>query len=63
MAGLSVSKPEPHSFRSLLSLKGRCAVVSGGSRGLGEAIVRRLAEAGAGIVITGRGRPPSERLP
>lgn len=51
MAGLSVSIPE--SFESLLSLKGRC----------GQAIVRRLAEAGAGVVIPGRGRPPSERLP
>ena len=61
MAGLSVSIPELRSFESLLSLEGRCAVVAGG--GLGEAIVRRLAEAGAGVVMPGRGRPPSERLP
>ncbi|MBT8340398.1 MAG: SDR family oxidoreductase [Desulfatitalea sp.] len=30
--------------------------MTGGSRGLGEAIVRRLAEAGAAVVLTGRGR-------
>jgi NAD(P)-dependent dehydrogenase (short-subunit alcohol dehydrogenase family) len=51
----SLSIPEPPAFDNLLSLKGRCAVVTGGSRGLGEAIVRRLSQAGAAIVLTGRG--------
>jgi NAD(P)-dependent dehydrogenase (short-subunit alcohol dehydrogenase family) len=37
-----------------VSLRGQCAVVIGGSRGLGEAIVKRLAEAGASVVFTGR---------
>jgi NAD(P)-dependent dehydrogenase (short-subunit alcohol dehydrogenase family) len=35
----------------LLSLAGRGAVVTGGARGLGKAIAKRLAEAGAKIVI------------
>jgi excisionase family DNA binding protein len=37
-----------------VSLRGQYAVVIGGSRGLGEAIVKRLAEAGASVVFTGR---------
>jgi NAD(P)-dependent dehydrogenase (short-subunit alcohol dehydrogenase family) len=44
MAEQTTTIPEPQPFDSLLSLKGRCAVVTGGSRGLGEA-----------IVLTGRG--------
>jgi len=35
----------------LISLSGKTAIVTGGSRGLGVAIVNRLAEAGAQVVI------------
>jgi NAD(P)-dependent dehydrogenase (short-subunit alcohol dehydrogenase family) len=35
----------------LISLHGRTAVITGGGRGIGEAIARRLAEAGANLVI------------
>jgi NAD(P)-dependent dehydrogenase (short-subunit alcohol dehydrogenase family) len=35
----------------LISLKGRGAVVTGGAQGLGKGIVRRLAEAGAGVIV------------
>lgn len=47
--------PEPTPQDRLLSLDGKCAVVTGGSRGLGEATVHRLARAGASVVFTGRG--------
>lgn len=38
-------------LRALLSLEGRAAVVTGAARGLGLAIARRLAEAGAGVLL------------
>lgn len=41
------SKP----MSDIISLTGRCAVVTGGAQGLGKAIARRLAEAGAGVLI------------
>jgi meso-butanediol dehydrogenase / (S,S)-butanediol dehydrogenase / diacetyl reductase len=37
-------------------MKGRVALVTGSTRGVGEAVVRRLASAGAAVVITGRSR-------
>jgi NAD(P)-dependent dehydrogenase (short-subunit alcohol dehydrogenase family) len=39
------------SLDELVSLRGRNAVVTGGAKGLGRAIARRLAEAGASVVI------------
>ena len=39
------------SLSELISLKGRTAVVTGGARGIGLAIVKRQAEAGANIAI------------
>jgi NAD(P)-dependent dehydrogenase (short-subunit alcohol dehydrogenase family) len=62
MASQTVSIPEAQPFDSLLSLNGRCAVVTGGSRGLGEAIVRRLSQAGASVVLTGRGIEALQRV-
>lgn len=38
----------------LISLKGRVAVVTGGAQGLGRAMVSRLAEAGAAVLILDR---------
>lgn len=36
---------------SLVDLSGRCAVVTGGGRGIGAAAARRLSEAGAAVVV------------
>jgi NAD(P)-dependent dehydrogenase (short-subunit alcohol dehydrogenase family) len=45
--------------QNLLDLSGRVAVVTGGTKGIGEAIVRHLAAAGARVVAVSRSAPPS----
>lgn len=39
---------------SLFDLKGKSAVITGASRGIGEAIARRLAEHGADVIVSSR---------
>src|ERR1700722_6434195 len=39
-----------------LGLKGKRAIVTGGSRGIGKAIARQLAEEGADVVIAARNK-------
>src|SRR5579884_2074917 len=43
-------------------LKGRVAVVTGGSRGIGAESARRLAAAGAAVVVSGRDREEIEKV-
>ena len=49
------------SYPAPLSLAGRRALVVGGTRGLGEAVVARLADAGAHVVAVGRTAPDATR--
>ncbi len=39
------------SIQSLISLEGRVAVVTGGAKGIGFGVARRLAEAGADVLV------------
>jgi NAD(P)-dependent dehydrogenase (short-subunit alcohol dehydrogenase family) len=49
-------------FRMALGLAGRVAVVTGSSRGLGEAIARRLATDEAAVLVSGRNEPEGQRV-
>lgn len=48
---MAVADVSEVALTDLISLKGRCAVVTGGAQGLGKAMVRRLAEAGASVLV------------
>jgi len=48
---MAIADVQDKSIAELISLKGRIAVVTGGAQGLGKAMVRRLAEAGACVLI------------
>lgn len=48
---MAVAEVSGHSIQQLISLQGRTAVVTGGAQGLGKAMVRRLAEAGADVLV------------
>lgn len=48
---MAIADVSSRSIAELVSLSGRGAVVTGGGRGLGKAIARRLAEAGANVLI------------
>lgn len=47
-------KAESRKLRAIQSLSGKIAIVTGGSRGIGLAIARRLLAEGAQVAITGR---------
>jgi NAD(P)-dependent dehydrogenase (short-subunit alcohol dehydrogenase family) len=48
---MSIPDVTERSLPELISLAGRTAVITGGAKGLGHAIARRLAEAGASVLI------------
>ncbi len=48
---MAIADVSDRSIADLMSMQGRVAVVTGGARGTGLGIVRRLAEAGAAVVI------------
>jgi len=49
-------------FVSLFDLSGKVAVVTGSSRGIGRAIVERMAEQGAKVVVSSRNIEPCQAL-
>jgi NAD(P)-dependent dehydrogenase (short-subunit alcohol dehydrogenase family) len=55
-------RDEKHSRMSLFDLTGKVALVTGSTRGIGEAIVRRLAEHGAKVVVSSRKAEACERM-
>jgi NAD(P)-dependent dehydrogenase (short-subunit alcohol dehydrogenase family) len=51
LCAMVIAERSDRSIAELVSLQGRVAVVTGGARGTGAAIARRLGEAGATVVI------------
>jgi 2-deoxy-D-gluconate 3-dehydrogenase len=47
---------------SMFSLEGHTAVVTGGTRGIGQAVAIALAEAGADLILV-QVRPPPSQVP
>jgi len=48
---MTIADVSSHAIKDLVSLQGRRAVITGAAQGLGRAVARRLAEAGATLLI------------
>jgi len=59
---MAIPDVSSRSVQELVSLDGRVAVVTGGARGTGAGIVRRLADAGAHVVIADGDLAAAEQL-
>jgi NAD(P)-dependent dehydrogenase (short-subunit alcohol dehydrogenase family) len=55
-------KKKAEDIMSLFDLSGKVAVVTGSSRGIGRAIVERMAEQGAKVVVSSRKAAPCEEV-
>ncbi len=57
---MAIEDVQDRTLAELLSLDGRCAVVTGAARGIGYAIADRLAEAGADVLVADVDGKPAE---
>ena len=59
---MSTSQISASSLRQMFSLAGQTAIVTGAANGIGEAIAKRLAEAGATLVVLDLDQAGAERV-